>query len=190
MLERLYKYWVYGGFLAGLTLFALCPLILPAWPETLRLTFLALPIYMVHQYEEHDADRFRTWFNQTLGKGLELLTPVAVFVINIPVVWGFICIACYLCAFVNPGLGLIAIYMLLVNGIGHTAQAIISKRYNPGLGSSILVFLPFSIFGIVQFGELNAGGWRWNMIALAVSIISHVAIILYATARRRRLLAA
>lgn len=103
MLDRLLRYWVYGGFIAGLLLLALIPLLSSGWPETLRLTFLFLPLYMLHQYEEHDDDRFRLYINQTIGAGRELLTPLAVFVINIFGVWGAIAAAFVLSALVAPG---------------------------------------------------------------------------------------
>ena len=53
-------------------------------------TFLCLPLYMVHQYEEHDGDRFRHHFNRTIGQGREVLSPLVVFLANVPGVWGVI----------------------------------------------------------------------------------------------------
>lgn len=62
MLQRLISNWVYGGALAGVLLFALSPLLLAYWPPPLAATFLLLPAYMIHQFEEHDHDRFRRFF--------------------------------------------------------------------------------------------------------------------------------
>ena len=84
MFSRLTQYWVYGGFLAGILLLVLLPLLSQAWSTALILVFLQLPIYMLHQYEEHDNDRFRLFFNRTVGQGKEVLSPEAVFVINVP----------------------------------------------------------------------------------------------------------
>jgi len=39
---------------------------------------------MLHPYEEQDNDRFRLSFSQTVGGGKEVLSPLAVFVINAP----------------------------------------------------------------------------------------------------------
>ena len=69
MLHRLISYWVYGGVLAGILLLVLAPLLLRGWSTPLAATFLLLPAYMVHQYEEHDQDRFRLFFNETIGQG-------------------------------------------------------------------------------------------------------------------------
>src|SRR5271170_5796943 len=104
MLNRLIANWVYGGFLAGLLLLALTPpIIAQGWPSSLLATFLCLPVYMLHQYEEHDNDRFRRFVNQSLGKGREGLSLGAVFVINVPGVWGVIAISIWLAATINIG---------------------------------------------------------------------------------------
>ncbi len=105
MIARLFSSWVYGGALAGVLLLVLFPLLTAGWVETLWLTFLFLPLYMLHQYEEHDADRFRLFFNTTIGGGREVLTPAAVFVVNVPGVWAVIALATYLSAWVAPGHG-------------------------------------------------------------------------------------
>ncbi len=57
MLSRLIANWVYGGFLAGLLLVLLEPVLTRSWAPALAAVFLQLPVYMLHQYEEHDHDR-------------------------------------------------------------------------------------------------------------------------------------
>ena len=94
--DRLYANWVYGGFLAGLLLIGLLPVFSQGWSLAMTLVFLQLPIYMLHQYEEHDADRFRRFVNENLGGGKELLSLFAVFIINILGVWGVNLISIFL----------------------------------------------------------------------------------------------
>lgn len=187
MLDRLIRNWVYGGFLAAFVLLALFPLAGRDWPETLRLTYLFLPLYMLHQYEEHDDDRFRLFFNLTLGKGREALTREAVFIINIFGVWGVILAACCLSAWVAPGLGLVAIYLAVVNAVVHIIHAIIFRRYNPGLGTALAIFLPVGGYAIMRFDALGAGGAVFQAIGLFVSIAIHAAIVAYVLKRRRAL---
>lgn len=189
MLDRLFHNWVYGGFLAGLMLFALAPLAAANWPETLRLTFLFLPLYMAHQYEEHDADRFRLFFNQTIGRGYEVLTPQAVFLINVPGVWGVIVGACYLGAAANPGFGLVAVYLAVVNALVHVAHAIIFRCYNPGLATAAGLFLPFGGYAIKRFHALGAGGVVWQAVGLGAAVAIHASIVIYALRRRKALAA-
>ena len=79
MINRLVKYWVYGGALAGVLLLLLLPAIGAGWPLVLVLVYLQMPIYMLHQYEEHAGDRFRLWVNNMIGHGRDVLTPIATF---------------------------------------------------------------------------------------------------------------
>ena len=142
MLHRLIANWVYGGFLAGLLLLVLTSTLTHSWPAALTATYLCLPIYMLHQYEEHDDDRFRQFFNGIVGNGRRGLSLGAVFLINVPAVWGAIGISLALAASVNIGFGLIAVYLLLINALVHIAHAIAYRGYNPGLGTAIALFLP------------------------------------------------
>jgi hypothetical protein len=119
MLHRLVVNRVYGGFLAGLLLLLLSPLFVYSWPPVLAATFFCLPAYMLHQYEEHDNDRFRAFMNRILAGGKDVLTLPAVFIINVPGVWGVIALSLWLAARVHPGFALIAVYLPLFN-VGHS----------------------------------------------------------------------
>jgi hypothetical protein len=176
MLNRLIANWVYGGFLAGVLLLALTPVLAAAWPRALLGTFLCLPIYMVHQYEEHDDDRFRLFVNQLLGGGREVLTPAAVFVTNIFGVWGVIGASFWLAARVNLGYGLIAAYLLLLNALIHIAQAIAGRRYNPGLVTAIALFLPFGVFCMHAVRRAGDGTPLMHATGIVVAIAVHAAI--------------
>jgi hypothetical protein len=183
MLERLIMHWVYGGALAGILLLIMFPLLISSWSAPLALTFLHLPMYMLHQYEEHDKDRFRIFFNETIGGGKEVLSPLAVFMINVPGVWGVIAIATYLAAKVNIGLGLIAVYLAVINGLVHIGHALLFKRYNPGLVTGVTLFLPIGAYSIWQFQLSGNGGFAAQAIGIVVAVGIHVAIIAYVRAK-------
>src|SRR5690606_30897735 len=100
--------WVYAGLVAALFLLALAPLLATVLSLPLLAVYLHLPVYMLHQIEEHVRDRFRRFFNRWIGLGREVLTPGAVVLINVPGVWGVTLASLYLAAFVGIGLGLIA----------------------------------------------------------------------------------
>jgi hypothetical protein len=51
-------------------------------------------------------------------------------------------ISLYLSFFVNPGFGLIAVYLAVVNAVVHLVAAVALRAYNPGLWTAILLFLP------------------------------------------------
>lgn len=188
MADRLYAYWVYGGVLAGIMLLALMPLFAAGgWSSPFTLIFLLLPVYMLHQYEEHDADRFRLYVNREVGGGLEVLTPAAVFVINIGAVWVLDVVVIYLAARVDLGLGLIAAYLMLANAVVHIVGAIRGRAYNPGLVTAIVLFLPASIATIAAIDGAGAGSLQDHVIGLVLAIAVHAMIVVYALRRRQAL---
>jgi hypothetical protein len=179
MLDRLIRNWAYGGFLAGLLLLALTWLIAQDWPVWLTAVWIMLPIYMLHQYEEHDNDRFRTFVNGIIAGGREALSPAAVFVINIPGVWGVILVSFALAWNVRPGLGLIAIYLVLVNGVAHVVVAIAMRRYNPGLFTAIFLFLPIGGLALLILQGTNPSP-KDHAIGFGTSLGIHIAMLLWA----------
>jgi Protein of unknown function with HXXEE motif len=182
MFARLIANWVYGGFLAGLLLLLLAPVLVHSWPAPLVATFLCLPVYMIHQYEEHDNDRFRQFVNQQIGKG-DALTLLAVFIINVPGVWGVIGISLALAATVGAGFGLIAAYLLAVNGVIHIIHAVLTRRYNPGLGTAIALFLPLGAYGIAAIQQAGGGSFLMHATGAGTAIAIHVAIVFHVMRR-------
>jgi hypothetical protein len=187
MLVRLRDNWVYGGFLAALMLLSLTPVLGRGWSLALLLIWLQLPIYMLHQYEEHDDDRFRRFVNTTLGHGKEVLSHLDVFVINIGGVWGVDVAAFWLAARIHVGLGLIAVYLSLVNGLAHSVQAIAMRRYNPGLITSILLFIPLDVSTLWLLAGKSGVTPMDHFIGLAVALLIHAGIVLLIVTRKRQL---
>jgi len=177
MFERLITNWVYGSALFALFLLALAPLLLPACPVDVFAVFLTLPAYMLHQWEEHEDDRFRRFVNNAIGKGKQALSHLDVFVINVPGVWGVLTLSIWLTAIVNSGYGFIAVYLLLVNALVHILQAILMRRYNPGLITAATLFLPLGSYAwwlLYRTGH----SLSYNLFGLALAIAIHLAIIL------------
>lgn len=145
---------------------------------------------MLHQYEEHDNDRFRLLFNRTIGGGQEVLSHQAVFVINVPGVWGIIAASFYLASYVSLGYGLIAVYLTLVNAIVHIGAAAVTRYYNPGLGTAVFLFLPVGIFGLRELQRTGEVGWEYHLLGLLVAIGIHVAIVAYVQVKKRQTRAA
>jgi hypothetical protein len=185
MLDRLVANWVYGGFLAGLLFLLLSPLFVHSWPPALAATFFCLPAYMLHQYEEHDNDRFRAFMNRILAGGKDVLTLPAVFIINVPGVWGVIALSLWLAARVHPGFALIAVYLPLFNAAIHIAHAVIMRSYNPGLVSAIALFLPVCIWCLRVIQQSGNGSFVMHAIGLGSAIGIH-AVIAISVLRNRR----
>lgn len=175
MFHRLVANWVYGGFLAGLLLLALTPLFAAGWDGATTLVLLALPVYMIHQYEEHDADSFRRFVNARLGGGREILTLVDVFWINIVGVWVQLAADVWLAARLDIGWGVFAAYFLLVNAAVHIVQAIHLRCYNPGLGTAVTLFPPL---GFAEFATLRpVATLAQSLIGAGVTLVVYAAIM-------------
>jgi Protein of unknown function with HXXEE motif len=186
MFKRLIQNWVYGGFLAGLLLLCLTPVFAAGWPVALLAVFLHLPVYMLHQYEEHDADRFAIFVNREIGQGVEVLSSGAVFIINIPGVWGVNAVSIWLAASLSPGYGLIGVYLTLVNALAHVGQAVAMRKYNPGLVTAVVLFLPLSVWSLLVIRASGEAGLFHHALGLSLAILIHAAIVAYVASRRIR----
>lgn len=162
-----------AGFMAA-ALVAVLPLLYAAYALPLVLIFLHSPGYMLHQVEEHTGDRFRTFVNQRIFGGREALSVAAVLVINVPVVWGLNLAALYAAYLWGAGYGLVAPYAMLLNGITHIVAAVRFRCYNPGLATSLVVFLPLSLWTIFAVGPVDA---NFHFTALGAALSLHVLII-------------
>jgi hypothetical protein len=171
--------WPYAAAFAATFLTVLAPILVYAAGWAITLVYLQLPLYMFHQLEEHAGDRFRNFVNSTIGKGKEVLSPAATFVINSAGVWGVDLAALYLAVFVNPGWGLMAMYLPVLNAVGHIAQGILLKRYNPGLWTSLLLFLPVSGASLILVSRWTGATLPMHLTGLAVAILVHVLIMVH-----------
>ena len=183
----LYRNWMYAGLIAALFLLAVLPLLVGAYDLPFLLVYLQLPVYMIHQVEEHHADRFRTFVNEHVGGGRNALTTPAVVFINIPLVWGVDLAAIYLARFVGIGFGLIAIYLMLVNAFVHIAASVALRAYNPGLVTGIVLFIPAGVWALVEVSGVPGVTLADQIGGLVFAILVHVGIVVYVVRRSRSL---
>ncbi|MBZ9817318.1 HXXEE domain-containing protein [Mesorhizobium sp. CA7] len=176
-------YWVIGaGFMAA-SLIAAAPVL--SLPLPVFLIFLHSPFYMVHQVEEHAGDRFRKFANENVFGGRDALTVASVLVINLPFVWGINLLALYAAFLWGPAWGLVAPYVMIVNALAHLVTSARLGKYNPGLVTSVILFLPLSVATIWMIGR--TGGLVPQLIGAALAILLHLAIIAVVAARYRSL---
>ncbi|MEM9230767.1 MAG: HXXEE domain-containing protein [Pseudomonadota bacterium] len=142
--DRLAEYWVYGALPLAVLLVGLTPFV----DGIATSVFLALPAYMIHQFEEHDADRFRAYVNAMLGSDRRGLGHGSVWVINVIFVW-FLLLACFYAAGAAAGWGVIAAYLMAINGAVHILATVRTRQYNPGLTTSVVLFFPLSFWILV-----------------------------------------
>lgn len=178
-------HWPAASLFASVFLLALTPLFVELGGLPLALVYLQLPIYMLHQGEEHLGDRFRLYINGALGGGRELLTPTTTFWINSAGVWAVDLAALYLAWAVNVSAGLTAAYLTVVNGVSHIGMAIARREYNPGLVSAALLFLPAGGWCLLEVGSQSSLQAHAAGIVAAVAI--HVCIIVILVRRLKGL---
>ena len=169
--------WPYAGAFAATFLLAFVPIVWSAAGVAGALVFVQLPAYMLHQLEEHGGDRFRRFVNARIGGGRELLGPGLTFGINLVGVWVLFIAAFLLAYYVDPGLGLIAVYTTGVNAVVHLLAAAAARGYNPGLTTAAALFVPLTVWAGLEVGSTYDVSIGLQMLALGVAIGGHLAII-------------
>ncbi len=177
--------WPQAGLLAAVFLLLLFPVICDAAGLAFALVYVLLPIYMVHQFEEHHDDGFRRYFNERLGHGRELLTRPQAFWTNALAIWALFAAAIGLAYFADIGFGLIVVFAVAANALVHLAGAIAWRGYNPGLTTAVLLFIPLSVWAAVEVGDTGEVSAGWYAAGIAVGVGLHVALVLYLKAHQQ-----
>jgi hypothetical protein len=162
--------------LAG-ALLLLAPFVRRAVGRAPFLVYLQWPAYLLHQYEEHAHGAFKREVNRMLPPTFGRLTDQTIFVANIPGVWGVDIAATYLSRFVGPGAGLVAPYLAVVNGLIHVGTAVRTRRYNPGLWTSLLLLLPAGGASALAIGRIARVPRAAHGRGLAASVLLHLLAI-------------
>jgi len=183
----LYRHWVPAALCMAIFLLLLAPALTLGWELPILMIYLQIPVYMLHQVEEHTGDRFRQFVNQRGFGGVEALTTEAVLVINIPGVWGVTLLALYAALLFGTGWGLAGIYLVLVNSLAHFISAAVWRGYNPGLWTALALFVPVGGAALwVVSSEPGIKGVH-HAVGLAIAVAIHAAIAIYTIARVRNL---
>ncbi|ETR99703.1 hypothetical protein M419DRAFT_132213 [Trichoderma reesei RUT C-30] len=134
----------------------------------------ALPIYLLHQFEEHGYDflgrryAFRAYFCKNLGfEDIEAcpLTPLVILFVNGSLVW-----ITGLAARVNIQNARSFYGFTLINGLTHVLPAIFAgPRYNPGLVTTLILFFPGAFFALRALGGAKRG--------IAAGVVCHIVLM-------------
>lgn len=152
------------------------------WRGPRRLSLLLLVAYIAHQFEEHWVDvegnvyAFHASVNGLLqsvtGTDVAPLSPAGIFVINTSLVWLVAALAMWRShVHVFPALAMVAI--VLVNGAAHIALAVVRQAYNPGLLTSVVLFLPAGAFALRALSAPR----RQVAAAMAWGVLAHVIMV-------------
>jgi hypothetical protein len=151
------------------------------WRDPVWLAWLAVPIYLLHQFEEY-ALHFD--FATGIYKAIEIgeaaqghTIPLVHFpVVNIALVWFAVPLAAWLCKR-NPVVGLSYYGFILVNGLGHVGIAIGTGLIeSPGGVTSALFFVPISVWVIYVCLKSTFITKKGLIISLLCGIIGHIAL--------------
>jgi hypothetical protein len=138
-----------------------------------------LVIYMLHQIEEHLwPGGFRQFTNAHVFRSGQDNWPVdigGVALVNIGYVWVPLAAAALF-----PGalrwIGLGWIGLTLINGLSHIVTSVRFRIYNPGLATSILLFLPFTVWVLVlESARGSLSGTEIGLILL-LGVLLHVPV--------------
>jgi Protein of unknown function with HXXEE motif len=178
--------WPAATFFTACVLLATVPVWVSAAGMTVALVFLQLPLYMVHQFEEHAGDRFRLYMNRNVMH-CDALSREGAFWINALGVWGLDLVMLYLAVFVDPRFALAAFYLPIINGLTHIRESVVRRQYNPGLWTSVLLFLPISGWCLYRVSVESGATWSDQLLGAGIALAVHAAIIVYVVIRVRHL---
>lgn len=168
--------WSRSGLPVAAFLLALIPVIRRRLGPGLLLVYLQLPVYMLHQFEEHANGAFKAYAHRTVLRGRAPVPDRTIFVINMGGVWVMDLALLYLARFRSLRYGLIACYLALVNGFTHIAMALKRREYNPGLATSLALFFPVGIYSVRRLSTLAPTQPSDHRRALAFSLLLHAAV--------------
>jgi len=119
----------------------------------LFLIWIQLPVYLLHQFEEHNWNGFKNYINRNVFKVKEVDFPLndkIIFWVNIPIVWILIPIFSVLSS-LNVMFGLWIPYFAIFNSLTHVIVSVLNREYNPGLFVSLILGIPVGIYALIIF---------------------------------------
>jgi hypothetical protein len=166
------------------------------WRDPSWLVCLMLPVYMLHQFEEHGINlrgeryHFLTELCALLGRpDLDGCPADPVFVLAVNCgggVWipGLLAI---LFRRRNPMIGACAMGIPLVNAFAHVGPAIALRAYNSGLATAVLLFVPMCAWTIARFRRAGLLGPAQLSCVVGSGLLVHAALISSVLGRGRGL---
>ncbi|MEM6894131.1 MAG: HXXEE domain-containing protein [Bacteroidota bacterium] len=158
-------------------------------PNFRVMALLMLVAYIIHQFEEHWIDLYGNYYafygynnnfiRSVLGEtdtSINPLSKASVFVINTSLVWllGFLSIwrspKHLFPLFAMAGI-------ILINGLVHILAGLINWEYNPGLFTSVVVFIPI-YFWTVRRMRNHIGNYKAHIFyGLVWALLAHVIMV-------------
>ena len=148
----------------------------------LFLIYIQIPIYLLHQFEEHAwPGGFKNYVNQRIFKASSTdypLNDINVFWINIPVIWILIPLFANL-SYINLLFGLWIPYFAVINSLTHVIAVIVKREYNPGLAVSLVLGIPIGIYTLWIFYALINVPLIATSLSILTAILMHLILIIF-----------
>jgi len=180
-MDWLYKNWSKLSLGLALVLTLLIIVFIKPSNTLLFLIWIQIPIYLLHQFEEHSKNGFKNYVNKTVFKvsdGDYPLNDKNIFWINIPIIWILMPLFAILSS-INPLIGLWIPFFGVINSLSHVIFSIVNKQYNPGLIVSLVLGIPVGIYTLIIFySNLNIS-YLVTGLAIGFAIILHLIVLLY-----------
>ena len=154
------------------------------WRDLVWLCWLAVPLYLLHQFEEYSLPTLGLNYsiqNMIAGKlGYppypDCPIPLAFYpVVNIALMWFGSPLAAYLSRR-NILLGLSFWGLIFANGIAHTLGGIMAGAYNTGLWTAAFLFIPLSLWVIYATAIRGPYSGKVVGVAFACGAVTHAAL--------------
>ena len=185
-----YTVWPFIGIGAAIVLVAILfttdtfrsNLTVSRWRDLVWLAWLAVPLYLVHQFEEYSLPTLgfnysiQNMIAQKLGYPPypDCPIPLAFYpVVNIALMWFGSPVAAHLSRR-NVLLGLSFWGLIFANGIVHTLGGIAAGGYNTGLWSAAFLFIPLSVWVIYATAIRGPYSGKVVGVAFAAGALTHV----------------
>lgn len=185
MTNWLYKHWAKLSLFLAIIVIVIIYFFINPRNFLLFLIWIQLPIYLLHQFEEHNWNGFKNYVNKTVFKVKEGDFPLndkIIFWVNIPIIWILIPIFAGLSS-VNMMFGLWIPYFAVFNSLTHVIVSIQNREYNPGLIVSLILGIPVGIYALILFYSYIQVPVLISALSLLFAVLLH--LIVFGTIRMK-----
>jgi hypothetical protein len=188
MISWLYKNWAKLCIILSIIVALIILLVVKTNNILLFLIWIQIPIYLLHQFEEHSwPGGFKKFVNKEIFNvevGEYPLNDTNIFWINVPIIWVLMPIFASL-SYINLFFGLWIPYFAVFNSLTHVIGAIVKRKYNPGLFVSLVLGIPVATYTLWLFYNLVNVPLIITLLSILVVLLLHIAIIIPAVRRSK-----
>ena len=188
MINWMYKNWAKICIILSVVVTLIIFLVVKTSDVLLFLIWIQIPIYLLHQFEEHSwPGGFKKFFNKEIfhvEDGEYPLNDTNIFWINVPIIWILMPIFAAL-SYINLFFGLWIPYFAVFNSLTHVIAAIIKRKYNPGLFISLILGIPVATYTLWLFYTLINIPLIITILSLLSVLLLHLAIVVTAIRRSK-----